>query len=281
MKTLFSITMICGLLIGNLSAQTPDFSPNHDVVLCGPNDVYFVCIAPDNPQNIWWDFGDGSTSSELSPSHFYITTGVYDVKLVVEKNGVKDSIVKVAFVTVKPIPEAKFVREIDQVHEPFKREFKFTGFSNSDSMQSYEWKINDTLVATTMNLTYTFPRSDWFVVSLDIVNNRGCSAATSDSVYIRGQEVESGLNEKTFAQDFQIGLSPDQNLLSIHRISGIAEKMTITVYDITGKIEFTSPLAEDQKEWKVDVSSLYPGLHLIVLNNKSYVAVKKMQKIML
>lgn len=280
MKTLLITLTLCAMLLTALSAQTPDFSPNHDVTTCGPNTVYFVLLSPQDPQNIWWDFGDGGTSNESTPAHLYTTTGVYDVKVVVEKNGVKDSIIKVGFVTVNPAPEARFERLEQQIHEPFKREFKFTGFSNADSMHSYVWKVNDTIVAATTDIVYVFPRSDWFVVSLEIENNKGCTDFVSDSIFISGTDVEQGLDEKTFRSDFTISLTPDQRQLRIERKSGLSESLTYMVYDITGKVELQGNLNAGQKDWTIDVSSLHFGVHLIIVNNKSYSAAKKLQKYM-
>lgn len=34
----------------------------------------------------WWDFGDGTTSTQQNPTHVYNTTGVYDVKLYIEND---------------------------------------------------------------------------------------------------------------------------------------------------------------------------------------------------
>lgn len=268
------------MLFSALSAQTPDFSPNHDVKICGPNNVFFVLTSPDNPQNIWWDFGDGTTGNGLTPTHFYTTTGTYDVKLVVEKNGIKDSIIKVGFVTVAPAPEAKFEKAAQQIHEPYKREFRFTGFSNSDSMYSYERKVNDTSVSAAKDLTYEFPRNDWFRITLDIVNSAGCAAFASDSIYISGEDIELALSEKLFRNDFAIGLTPDQRQLTINRKSGVSEPLSYVLYDITGKVELQGTLKAGEKDWTIDVSSLHFGVHLIIVSNKSYSAAKRLQKYM-
>lgn len=50
--------------------------------------------------NYFWDFGDGSTSSERDPSHSYAMPGNYQVKLVVSNNCGRDSMVKSVNVTV-------------------------------------------------------------------------------------------------------------------------------------------------------------------------------------
>ena len=44
------------------------------------------------PSNYAWSFGDGAVSSQKNPFHIYAAQGIYPVKLVVEKNGCKDSI---------------------------------------------------------------------------------------------------------------------------------------------------------------------------------------------
>lgn len=48
----------------------------------------------ENPTNLLWDFGDGSTSTELTPTHVYNLVGTYNVKLVVSNDGKTDSITK-------------------------------------------------------------------------------------------------------------------------------------------------------------------------------------------
>jgi PKD repeat protein len=279
MKTLLSTLTIFALLMTNLSAQTPDFSPNHSVSVCGPTTVYFVCIAPLDPHNINWDFGDGTTATGISVVHSYTTTGMYDVKLVIEKDGVKDSLVKTNFVTIRPKPESKFEKEVTQLLDPFKRGFKFTGFSNSVSIDQYDWKVNDTSVATTPNLLYTFPRADWFTISLEVTNDAGCSDVFSDSLFISGSSVELATNEVLFKNNFKVSTTPD-NQLRIESQSGNLTGLSLVLYDITGKKELDISLGNQQRVWLVDTRNLHHGLHIIEISNNTYVAVKRLQMYM-
>jgi hypothetical protein len=50
--------------------------------------------------NWFWDFGDGSTSSEQNPSHTYTNPGTYTVSLTVDGPGGSDEKTKVDFITV-------------------------------------------------------------------------------------------------------------------------------------------------------------------------------------
>lgn len=57
----------------------------------------------------FWDFGDGTTSTQQAPNHTYTSTGNYNVKLVVTNaTGCKDSLVKTAFVKAGAL-KASFV----------------------------------------------------------------------------------------------------------------------------------------------------------------------------
>ncbi len=48
----------------------------------------------------FWDFGDGSVSSDQSPAHAYDEPGLYDIKLVVSNEFGSDSLIREAFVQV-------------------------------------------------------------------------------------------------------------------------------------------------------------------------------------
>ena len=58
-----------------------------DPLICLPKPVQFQNTST-NGNAYFWDFGDGTTSTDFTPSHIYINPGVYDVKLIVsDTNG--------------------------------------------------------------------------------------------------------------------------------------------------------------------------------------------------
>lgn len=65
----------------DLGALNASFS-SISTTICMPDSVYFE----NNSQNgsaYFWDFGDGHTSTDFEPTHFYSQTGSYDVMLIV------------------------------------------------------------------------------------------------------------------------------------------------------------------------------------------------------
>ena len=61
---------------------------NHDEF--APTEVSFTNLSTDAEDYVW-DFGDGSTSLEFEPSHYYTSPGEYIVELLVFGQGGKDS----------------------------------------------------------------------------------------------------------------------------------------------------------------------------------------------
>lgn len=69
-----------------------EYDPRADFsqVINGANQVSFTNQSQ-AAVSFSWNFGDGSTSSSANPSHTYTSTGTFNVKLIAEKCGLKDS----------------------------------------------------------------------------------------------------------------------------------------------------------------------------------------------
>ena len=56
-----------------------------DADACVPASIEFDNLSPDSPGAIYlWNFGDGNTSNQYAPVHFYEEPGIYDIQLSVE-----------------------------------------------------------------------------------------------------------------------------------------------------------------------------------------------------
>lgn len=65
-----------------------------------PLTVVFTDESKSDPTSWLWEFGDGSSSTEQSPSHTYTSMGLYDVSLTVENDEGSDTETKSTFITV-------------------------------------------------------------------------------------------------------------------------------------------------------------------------------------
>lgn len=141
-----------------------------------------------SPLNIsyYWDFGDGQSSSEIEPTHTYTDTGVYTLKLVVNRGSqCADSTtasVKVfpgyfpAFSSNTPTCKGVPVQFRDQTTATY-------GVANK-----WRWDFGDpvTLADTSHVKTpvYTYSQSGRYDVTLIVESNKGCIATVKNTVEI-------------------------------------------------------------------------------------------------
>ena len=63
-------------------------------------EINFRDYSTNNPTSWSWDFGDGTTSTEQNPTHFYTTNGTYDVQLTATNSFGSANIVKNSLITI-------------------------------------------------------------------------------------------------------------------------------------------------------------------------------------
>ena len=80
------------------TSPTTDFTISETATCDG--EIVFADISTQLPTNWSWDFGDGNTSNQQNPTHYYTTNGTYSVKLVASNAFGTDSTTKSNIVTV-------------------------------------------------------------------------------------------------------------------------------------------------------------------------------------
>src|SRR5205085_6530399 len=90
---------------------------------CSPLLVQFIDNSNGNPTEWEWDLGNGTQSSNQSPSAIFLnsgtTTATYTIKLIVKNSSGTDSIVKKQYISVFPKPQVSFTSDITQGCPPF------------------------------------------------------------------------------------------------------------------------------------------------------------------
>jgi gliding motility-associated-like protein len=64
-----------------VNITSPDTYPNGEILSCGPKDIRFEATKSEPLTSYKWDFGDGGTSTDSTPVHYYGKAGIYYVKL--------------------------------------------------------------------------------------------------------------------------------------------------------------------------------------------------------
>jgi large repetitive protein len=114
-----------------------------------------------------WNFGDGNTSNQTSPTHTYQTNGTYQVQLIVQNtDGCLDTLVQEY--RNYQIPVASIIPNNNCLTYPTLLSDNSTG-----QIASWSWTTNNTS-QTSQNFNYTFNSPGTYPVQLIIQSVDGC-----------------------------------------------------------------------------------------------------------
>jgi gliding motility-associated-like protein len=132
----------------------------------------------------YWNFGDGDTSSAISPSHTYAAYGTYTVTLTVHNlNGCSDTATGIVTINPPPVPGMSYAGVCEGTP------FQFTGtVSGNQTGATWFWNFGSSATSIQQNPAYTFPSWGSFPVSLSVTNN-GCTTTITQNVNIQPKPV--------------------------------------------------------------------------------------------
>jgi PKD repeat protein len=157
---------------------------------CADLFVEFTNTSTLTAQQIFWDFGDGGTSSDPNPQHTFKNTTdatiIYDVSLkVVSADFCEDTYI--IPITVHPYLEARFDFYPAEACNPHEVTFINTTYGAS----SFEWDFGDgtvIVVNDTLPVTHLYDHNDpapvEYEVILTVSNGQGCNDAISRTITI-------------------------------------------------------------------------------------------------
>ncbi len=130
----------------------------------------------------FWNFGDGTTSTQQNPSHIYVDTGAYDVTLSVTLvDGTSISRSKRNYITVDSANGVDFSAVSTSGTAPFNVSFipSVTG-----AVTAYTWNFGDGLLGIQSLPTHTYGSLGTFNVSLTVTFVDGTTLTTTKNNYI-------------------------------------------------------------------------------------------------
>lgn len=123
-----------------------------------------------------WRFGDGSTSTNVNPSHTYTTTGVFNVTLIASNGagGCSDSITQRAFVKISPPVIKNFINLPFTGCAPATVTFG-ANIDSTEPIKSFLWNFGDGTTSSLRAPTHTYNNTGSYNVSLIVISNSGCA----------------------------------------------------------------------------------------------------------
>lgn len=143
-----------------------------------PLSVSFTDQSIGSPGSWFWDFGDGTNSSEKNPVHVYSKAGQYPVILTLNETGTPNALTKSGYITVSngfEPPVATFSASSLSGSAPFT--VNFTDQS-TDSPDSWKWIFGDGTSSTEQNPGHIFNKTGSYSVTLTAGNAYGTNTLT-------------------------------------------------------------------------------------------------------
>lgn len=156
------------------ASPTVNFSGDTSIT-CPPKTVSFTNLTTPNASgstSYLWDFGDGTTSTQVNPSHTYTNVGNFSVSLVVtNSNGCTKSLTKTGYISLIQKPGTNFTAtNVFACSAPLT-----TSFSNTTTGGStYAWDFGDGGNSTQTSPSHTYTNTGSYNVRLIATNSVGC-----------------------------------------------------------------------------------------------------------
>lgn len=164
-----------GISVG--SPVHANFSAN-PLIACAETPINFTNLSTGGTQ--WfWDFGDGSSSTQQNPIHEYSDTGYFTITLIVRDFGCVDSIQFQNYVYIKP-PIAAFNKAFECAN-PYSYSFN----DASLGADTWFWEFGDGATSVQQNPVHTYATTGQYIVRLTVTNTQtGCTHSKTDNVLI-------------------------------------------------------------------------------------------------
>ncbi len=181
---------------------------------CAPLTVNFQDISPGNPTSWQWDLGNGSTSSQQTPTTTYFNAGTYTVLLTVSNAAGTDSIKKVSYITVYDKPTVDFSSPTTSGCFPLTVNFTDLSTAGSGSNIDWNWDFGDGDTSTLQNPSHKYSASGNYSITLKVTNSNGCQKVSSKIQYIK---VTTGVTAQ-FNNSYPIHCKPPE-LITFNNLS--------------------------------------------------------------
>lgn len=137
----------------------------------------FTNKSSSNVKSWAWNFGDGTTSNESSPLQHYQDSGWFNVRLIVNNNGCRDTLNRSKYIHVKAPGGRIFVTP--DCSNPFSFNFSATASANT----TYNWSFGDGKTDTLRSTSNTYLSVGAYKVQLK-VDDGTCYDTTSRTVFV-------------------------------------------------------------------------------------------------
>ena len=249
------------------------------------NNALEVKFKPENINLTWkyeWKFGDGTSSSAVTPIHKFPSRGVYNVCLTVTQNNrCKTTTCK----EVKVGAECDSIRVKYEYKRDLERPNKISFYAiSSQPLVKQKWTIKRdstingfpyVVVLTQNNPTYIFPFSGWYTVCLDGATANGCTGTYCERIFI-----DRVVNAAVTLTPLPVYPNPASSLVRIDLKLEQAAPVRVVVLDEAGtqQMQLYVNGQRGNNSIQLPVSKLSQGQYLVQLVFANQVRLARFQR---
>ncbi len=148
---------------------------------CNVSQPFLFTAQASSATSYLWQFGDGTTSTQPSPSHIYSNAGIYSVTLITSNQlGCTDTVTVVDYIEVKsnPVPVIASTSPLQKC-TPIYASFSTT----TPNITSWSWDFGDTTTSQLYNPYHAYNYAGNYILELEVIYANGCT--NSDTVHVQ------------------------------------------------------------------------------------------------
>ncbi|TAH42312.1 MAG: T9SS type A sorting domain-containing protein [Bacteroidetes bacterium] len=241
---------------GNFMTWSPSFQLNNNPVPvaaftadvssgCVPFTVNFT-NASQGATDFQWDFGDGTTSNLISPSHVYNSDGTYTVSLISGIFGINDTISSPGIVSAFASPSISFAAD--------------TIFSSAITFNLNVDSSYSSVLWSTMDTSYSILVDVEGFYCVSVLDQNSCTDSACVYVVLNTVSIPENVNDK-------IKLFPNPSekyiVVSLPAVSKTQAGLNIEIFNSNGKIVYNRLYVENAtistEEWEAGIYYLKVG----------------------
>ncbi len=149
---------------------------------CSMLEVEFANFSfPVSGYDILWDFGDGNTSTDLSPVHFYTDTGIYTVVLTITSpSGCVSQQIFNDLIAVWPLPQPDFSIDYDTCSTlPVLFTSQSFNVGSGGPVNTWSWNFGDNNTASAPMTSHQYTEPGTYFPQLTVTDINGCTDSIS------------------------------------------------------------------------------------------------------
>ena len=249
----------------------PTCSPNFNITVANCADYAFINSSTTTSGNIIaysWDLGDGTTSTQQSPTHTYAANGSYRVCLTIATDdGCVETRCKTINITCLPPPECEAGFRFNTAGCPTVA-FLDTSRSN-EPVASWFWQFGDGGTDNVQNPVYTYSAQGTYTVSLKVITSDTCISDFSTTVTITCVGLEEGLEHA----EISLYPNPATDVINVD-LGEQFDAVSVQLIQLNGQV-VRSLDVENTDQFEIDLSGIESGIYMVtMLHETGYISRK-------